>query len=368
MKKTLTAIVTLIFTICSFPFTADAALIAGDDGFYFTVYADGTAAVAEYHGSSAEITIPSEFNKCRVAAVADKVFLNNSTVKSVVIPETVTAIGAYAFSGCTNLEAVSIPDSVTAIKAATFYGCTNLRKVEIPASVTRIAPNAFVGSSAVIVGEKGSYAESFASENGIPFRESGEPLPATDTDTGTDSTPPDTIDSEITTPDTDTSNDTDTGTDSTPPDTTDSEITAPDTDTNNHTDTGTDSDHAPAAQTDTPGSDTEDAGTGETPVHDVVVDTDYVTSDNDFETDSDETPDTPVRPIVGDADLDGSVTSADALIVLRISIGLDADINVPEAVIDVDKDGAVTSADALDILRFSVGIPVGEIAAAIKTD
>ncbi len=236
MKKTLTAIVTLIFTICSFPFTADAALIAGDDGFYFTVYADGTAAVAEYHGSSAEITIPSEFNKCRVAAVSDKVFLNNSTVKSVVIPETVTAIGAYAFSGCTNLEAVSIPDSVTAIKAATFYGCTNLRKVEIPASVTRIAPNAFVGSSAVIVGEKGSYAESFASENGIPFREYGEPLPATDTDTGTDSTPPDTIDSEITTPDTDTSNDTDTGTDSTPPDTTDSEITAPDTDTSNDTD------------------------------------------------------------------------------------------------------------------------------------
>ena len=60
---------------------------------------------------------------------------------------------------------------------------------------------------------------------------------------------------------------------------------------------------------------------------------------------------------VGDVDGDGSVTSADALMVLRVSVGLDT-INGSsyDPRFDVDGDDSVTSADALKILRVSVGL------------
>lgn len=61
--------------------------------------------------------------------------------------------------------------------------------------------------------------------------------------------------------------------------------------------------------------------------------------------------------VEGDVDGDGSVTSADALMVLRVSVGLDT-INGSsyDPRFDVDGDDSVTSADALKILRVSVGL------------
>lgn len=58
----------------------------------------------------------------------------------------------------------------------------------------------------------------------------------------------------------------------------------------------------------------------------------------------------------GDYDLDGTLTSTDALSVLRASIG-DGDIaNTQWLRADVDGDGDVTSNDAIEILRDSVGL------------
>ena len=47
-----------------------------------------------------------------------------------VIPDSVTSIGSYAFYGCSGLTSVTIPDSVTSIGNRAFYGCTNLIKKE----------------------------------------------------------------------------------------------------------------------------------------------------------------------------------------------------------------------------------------------
>lgn len=59
--------------------------------------------------------------------------------------------------------------------------------------------------------------------------------------------------------------------------------------------------------------------------------------------------------VCGDADGDGSVTPADARLVLRIAVGLEPaeGIAVP---LDVDLDGDVTPADARLVLRRSVGL------------
>ena len=63
------------------------------------------------------------------------------------IPNSVTSIGACAFSGCSGLTAVTIPNSVTSIGGNAFYGCSGLTSVTIPNSVTEIGGCAFCGCS-----------------------------------------------------------------------------------------------------------------------------------------------------------------------------------------------------------------------------
>ena len=59
------------------------------------------------------------------------------------IPNTVTTIQYFAFSGCTGLTAVDIPNSVILIKKAAFLGCSGLTSFCIPASVTTIGDDVF---------------------------------------------------------------------------------------------------------------------------------------------------------------------------------------------------------------------------------
>ena len=47
------------------------------------------------------------------------------------VPDNVTSIGNYAFSGCSGLTSVTIPDSVTSIGGYAFDDCTGLTKVNI---------------------------------------------------------------------------------------------------------------------------------------------------------------------------------------------------------------------------------------------
>lgn len=57
--------------------------------------------------------------------------LNGNT--DVVIPNSVTSIGSYAFKNCTGLTSVTIPNSVTNIVPTAFYGCTKLTSFSVAA-------------------------------------------------------------------------------------------------------------------------------------------------------------------------------------------------------------------------------------------
>lgn len=61
----------------------------------------------------------------------------------VVIPDGVTRIGNFAFSGCSSLTSINIPDSVTSIGERAFSGCSSLTSINIPDSVTEIGIGAF---------------------------------------------------------------------------------------------------------------------------------------------------------------------------------------------------------------------------------
>ena len=62
---------------------------------------------------------------------------------NVTIPNSVTNIGKWAFSGWRSLTSVTIPDSVTRIGIDAFYDCGGLTSITIPSSVTFIGMGAF---------------------------------------------------------------------------------------------------------------------------------------------------------------------------------------------------------------------------------
>ena len=58
-------------------------------------------------------------------------------------PETVTVIGASAFSGCHKLQRIDIPEGIVTIGTSAFLGCSGLTEVLLPASLTTIGNSAF---------------------------------------------------------------------------------------------------------------------------------------------------------------------------------------------------------------------------------
>ena len=80
-------------------------------------------------------------------SLAHHLFLNGKEVTDLVIPNSVTSIGDYAFTDCTGLTSVTIGNSVISIGHCAFSDCIGLTSVTIPNSVTEIGGGAFEGCS-----------------------------------------------------------------------------------------------------------------------------------------------------------------------------------------------------------------------------
>ena len=65
------------------------------------------------------------------------------------IPNTVTAIGNYAFYYCNNLKEVRIPEGVVSIGESAFFSCFGLRRIDLPSTLKRIDSEAFSRNSLV---------------------------------------------------------------------------------------------------------------------------------------------------------------------------------------------------------------------------
>lgn len=59
---------------------------------------------------------------------------------------------------------------------------------------------------------------------------------------------------------------------------------------------------------------------------------------------------------LGDVDMDGNITAADARLTLRYSVGLESFTGKMKAAANVNRDNAITAADARTVLRASVGL------------
>ena len=68
-------------------------------------------------------------------------------LKSIILPNTITSIGDYAFQHCRSLAAITIPNTVKSINVGAFGSCYGLVNVSIPNSVTTIGSYAFSACS-----------------------------------------------------------------------------------------------------------------------------------------------------------------------------------------------------------------------------
>jgi len=162
------------------------------------------------NGSSVETINSSAFSGCEsltevripdgVKTVSSYAFQNCTALEKVSIPQSVKTISNQAFIGCEKLANVTfadysittladsifmdipalkeivLPKGLTTISNQAFRNCTGLVKITIPASVTSIVTNALsYPDKTVICGVKGSYAETFATENGFQFVDIGVP-------------------------------------------------------------------------------------------------------------------------------------------------------------------------------------------------
>ncbi|MBP3308331.1 MAG: InlB B-repeat-containing protein [Clostridia bacterium] len=105
--------------------TLYAKFVEGTEGLEF-LEQEGAFYVIEYTGTESVVYIPATYNGKDVVGLAGDAFKNNTLITEVVLPDSITAIGANAFYGCTALERVVVPASVTSIYANAFYGCTSL--------------------------------------------------------------------------------------------------------------------------------------------------------------------------------------------------------------------------------------------------
>ena len=159
-------------------FTAPDGVLYSKDMKYMLAFPN--AKTGTYTVPDGVISVGSSFNEL---SQISEVILPESIVKLtygtfagcekleyVKLPDSLPDIGYNTFWRCPNLKEITIPKNIKRIYWGEFSECENLEKIFIPESVERIDNQAFNNCNKLtIYGVKGSYAETYAKENNIPF-------------------------------------------------------------------------------------------------------------------------------------------------------------------------------------------------------
>lgn len=130
---------------------------------YFTFGNDGGyIKLISYNGNDENVTVPAKIpdnypdaslRGQTVTVIYDEAFKDNTTIKSVTIPDTIVDVDYKSFDGCTNLETVSIGTGLNYLAEFCFANCPKLEKVTIYSekNTFNMKYDAFLSSSNVTV-------------------------------------------------------------------------------------------------------------------------------------------------------------------------------------------------------------------------
>lgn len=84
-----------------------------------------------------------------ITSIGKYAFSYCENVTDITIPNSVTSIGVGAFASCEGLTNIIIPEGITSIKSGTFSACYNLKNVTLPEGITSIGNSAFVACTSL---------------------------------------------------------------------------------------------------------------------------------------------------------------------------------------------------------------------------
>lgn len=65
---------------------------------------DGSVTIKSYSGSAASLVIPGTVDGYTVTVVGKEAFMNNTTLTSIDLPDSITLLAEKCFYGCKNLK------------------------------------------------------------------------------------------------------------------------------------------------------------------------------------------------------------------------------------------------------------------------
>ena len=105
-----------------------------------------------------------------VTSIGNNAFNSCELLSDVSLGTGLTAISEGCFANCPSLKEIVLPYRIQTINAKAFNACTALTDVTIPRSVTTIGSQVFsYPAKMTIYGISGTYAETYANDNGIKF-------------------------------------------------------------------------------------------------------------------------------------------------------------------------------------------------------
>ncbi|MCL2675414.1 MAG: leucine-rich repeat protein [Firmicutes bacterium] len=116
----------------------------GTEGLLYTLAADSLSyGVSRGTATASDVVIQEYYDGLPVTSIVIRGFRNHTDLKNIVLPDSITTIGASAFNGCIALENIILPNSVTIIGNSAFEGCVELKNIELSNSITSIGGVAF---------------------------------------------------------------------------------------------------------------------------------------------------------------------------------------------------------------------------------
>ncbi len=163
------------------------ALVESPASDFDRVTQNGSVTVTGYHGTASAVRVPREIDGVPVTSIADRAFADQTNIKTLVLPDSITHVGASVLDGCTALTHLQTPllgadseqeqglgylfgvldhenhardipatliflrvsEGIKALSDYALYDCNDLQCVILPSSLEKIGKFAFYNCSSM---------------------------------------------------------------------------------------------------------------------------------------------------------------------------------------------------------------------------